>query len=151
MFPRIYEEIPCPLDGYDLTLTLLANPTGAEKSAWWRSNLGDPGCADCASLQESDAGAFCPKCSAARLAFGQSVMAIFQRIGDCDLSTPAACVHAIEETIPDELIPWLYQAPTLLWTGRSEAIKKKLRPSLTTGDSTSSLDGVTRPIESIAN
>lgn len=133
MFPRLYEDVPCPLDGYDLTITLLANPTGAEKSAWWKANLGDPGCADCADLQTQDASAFCEKCGTARRAFGESVMTIFRAIGDCDLSSPAAAVHAIEDVLPDEIIPWLYQAPAQLWAARAEAIKKKQTPPSPTG------------------
>lgn len=138
MLPRIYLDIPCPLDGYDLTITLLANPTGDEKRAWWQSNLGDPSCAACAALEAG----YCEVCSAKRHAFGQSVMVVFKAIGDCDLSTPAACVSTIERGVPDEIVPWLYQAPNALWAARGEEIKKKLTPPLANGVSSQDLPTV---------
>jgi hypothetical protein len=148
VFPRIYSDVLCPLDGYDLTISVLANPTSDEKRAWWSANLGDPACAACVALRQAHEelparDLWCAACTAARHAFGASVQTIFTAIGDLDLSTPAACVSAIEGQIPDELMTWLYQAPSLLWSARSEDIKKKLLSFLATGDSTPSLDETT--------
>lgn len=131
MFPRIFEAVSCPIDGYDLSVTLLANPTFAQRQAWGRATLEAPGCVDCAALPD---GGFCATCSAARAAYGEAAIVIFQAIGDCDLSSPAACVAAFESGIPEELLPWVYQAPYVLWQARSDEIKKKLQPRLPTGD-----------------
>lgn len=144
---RLFETITCPLDGYGLTITLLANPTFAEKQAWARATLEKPGCPDCAALKSG----FCDTCSAARQNYGTQAMVIYQAIGDCDLSTSAACVAAFESGVPQELLDWIYLAPYRLWESRAEAIKKKLQLPSPTGDSGSNSDSATPETEPIAS
>jgi hypothetical protein len=160
MFPRIYEDASCPLDGYEgYTFRLLCNPTAAEKTDWIMGHLGTDGCADCARSREQGTGdrqqgrkrdseavpsglspvAYCAACQEARLRLGRGAVAVYgtSHVEGFDFSTPDASLATFElPDLPDELLLWLYMLPQALWAARQEDVKKKLPRSLATGDST---------------
>jgi hypothetical protein len=136
VFPRIYTDVACPLDGYEgYTFRVLANPTGAEKTDWAFGSLGDPDCADCKASKR----AYCADCTTARDRMGRSASAIYgtSKAAGLDFSTPEASLASFSlAELPDELLAWLYMLPGALWAARSEDVKKKLPQFLVTGDST---------------
>lgn len=146
MFPRIYTDEPCPLDGYEgYRFRVLANPTGAEKTDWSLGHLGRDGCADCAELgtltsKQGDATkTYCADCQEGRDRLGRASVAIYgtSHVEGFDFSTPEASLATFSQAdIPDELLLWLYMLPQALWAARGEDVKKKLPRSLGTGDST---------------
>lgn len=141
MFPRLYSDEPCPLDGYQgYTFRVLLNPTGQEKTDWIEGNLGIDGCADCATARAAESPSpFCPSCQTARGRFGRATCAIYgtSRTEGFDFSTLEASLASFEQDgLPDELLRWLYMLPAALWVQRNEEIKKKLPTSSTTGNST---------------
>lgn len=145
MFPRIYQDIVCPLDGYaGYSFRVLANPTGAEKDDWAYGNLGDANCPDCAILRSTGTPEIewrCPNCTTARERWSRVFVAVYgtSRAEGFDFSTPSASLMTLEQPdIPDELLGWLYMLPPTLWSTRNEAVKKKLLSSLASGDSTTS-------------
>lgn len=109
-FPRIYVNQTCPLEGYEAyTLRILANPTGAEKTAWAQSFL---------TFADSDFSAFG---AAAVPILGET------RAEGLDFSTAEAGAATLSSAdLPDELADWILQAPGAVWAARSEDIKKKL-------------------------
>jgi len=146
MFPRIYTDQPCPLDGYEgYSFRVLANPTGAEKTDWALGHLGAQGCADCARLGTvrgkglREPKRYCEACTTARAQLGRSAVAIYgtSRVDGFDFSNPEAALASFSmDDLPDELLAWLYMLPTALWAARSEDVKKKLPPFSPTGNST---------------
>ena len=125
MFPRIYENQTCPLDGYEAyTFRVLVNPTGAEKTDWFYGNLGTEGCAACAALD-----GYCPECQTARERMGRAAVAFYgqTKVAGFDFSTPEAALATLaQDDLPDELLAWLYMLPSALWTARSDDLKKRL-------------------------
>lgn len=113
MFPRIYENQTCPLQGYEAyTLRILANPTGAEKEAWYTSFAG---------LAAQD-----------YAAFGAAAVPILgeTRADGLNFSTADAGAATISDAgIPDELLEWVFVAPGALWQERADNLKKKLLKS----------------------
>lgn len=146
MFPRLYSDQPCPIDGYEgYSFRVLLNPTGAEKDDWAMGHTGAQGCAACAQLgtprgkQGSERTLYCPDCQAARNRLGRASAAIYgsSHVEGFDFSSCAASLATFGmPDLPDELLLWLYMLPAALWQARTEEIKKKLLTSLRTGDST---------------
>lgn len=147
MFPRLYSDEPCPLDGYEgYSFRVLLNPTGAEKNDWALGHPGAEDCVDCAKLgtargkQGNGGKEYCEPCKTARDRMGRAVVAIYgtSHVEGFDFSTPDAALATFSMVdLPDELLAWLYMLPAALWNARNEEIKKKLPRSSTTGDSTS--------------
>jgi hypothetical protein len=137
MFPRIYQDISCPLDGYEgYSFRVLVNPTGAEKMDWALGSLGATGCTECAAPADGD---YCPSCQTARDRMGRSAVAIYgtSKAAGFDFATADAALSSFSQAdLPDELLAWLYMLPGALWAARSEDVKKKLIFSSTNGDST---------------
>lgn len=153
MFPRIYQDISCPLDGYEgYSFRVLVNPTGAEKMDWALGTLGARDCPECAKLgtprgkQGNGGKKYCEACTNARAMLGRSAVAIYgtSKAAGFDFSTPGDALESFSMAeLPDELLAWLYMLPGALWSARSEDVKKKLTFSLTTGASTPSSDKTT--------
>jgi len=116
MFPRIYVNETCPIEGYEAySLRLLANPTGKEKEAWY---------AGLQALGERD-----------YATFGAAACAIYSetKTSGLDFATPeTAATTAERDDLPDELFGWLLLLPTRIWKARSDEITKKLEARLTT-------------------
>jgi hypothetical protein len=148
MFPRIYHDIVCPLDGYEgYSFRVLVNPTGAEKTDWALGHLGAEGCADCAKLgtaqgsQRNGGKKYCAACQTARDRLGRAAVAIYgtSHVDGFDFTTPESATATFSmPDLPDEFLAWLYMLPSALWTARSEDVKKKLPSFSTTGNSTPS-------------
>jgi hypothetical protein len=147
--PRVYVNEECPLEGYEaLSVRVLANSTDADMALWNRGNLGVPGCAECAKAQRPPRGkraaakaaaapapeARCPRCTAAREAFGQALMRFFDgRVLDEPIATSASALALFDrDDIPAELVMWLFLLPQVVRTRRFEALEKNLYGSLTT-------------------
>jgi hypothetical protein len=153
MFPRIYHDIACPLDGYEgYSFRVLVNPTGAEKTDWALGHLGVTDCPDCAKLgtprgkQGNGDKKHCPACASARDQLGRSAVAIYgtSKAAGFDFATVASALATFSmPDLPDELLAWLYMLPGALWAARSEDVKKKLPSFLTTGNSIPSSDKTT--------
>jgi hypothetical protein len=153
MLPRIYLDMPCPLDGYEgYTFRVLANPTGAEKNDWAMGHLGADDCAACAKLgtprgkQGSTIKKYCEGCQAARDRMGRAAVAVYgsSHVEGFDFATPESSLATFSmPDLPDELLLWLYMAPGALWAARAEEIKKKLQQPLTNG--ISSPDSLSAP------
>jgi hypothetical protein len=143
MFPRIYEDAKCPLDGYEaLSFRVLVNPTGAEKNDWALGHMGIDGCEACAKLgtprgkQGSSSKKYCPACTEARDRMGRSAVAVYgpSQVPGFDFGTPESALATFGQAdLPDELLLWLYMLPQALWAARNDDIKKKLTSFLTTG------------------
>ena len=134
-FPRLYENITCPLVGYEgYTLRVLLNPTGAEKEDWFAGNLGQATCEACAALWKASAAEsgereYCPVCTEARARMGRSAVAIYgqSQAAGLDFSAADAALASFEQPgLPDEFLAWLYWAPSALWAARTDDLKKKL-------------------------
>lgn len=136
MFPRLYDNQSCPLDGYEaLTFRVLLNPTGAEKTDWFHGHLGIDDCAACAALGD---GVYCADCALARERMGRAAVSIYgkSQVAGFDFTTPDAALATLaQEDIPDELLSWLFLLPGTLWSARSDDLKKKLRSPSTAGNS----------------
>jgi hypothetical protein len=144
-FPRLYDDMTCPLPGYEgYTLRVLINPSGQEKIDWITGNLGTVGCEKCAQLQPAGRGKqadrepakkrYCEACQAARERFGRGIVAVYgtSKAAGLDFSTTEAALATFENLdMPDELLSWLYMAPSALWEQRQEALKKSVFSSST--------------------
>jgi hypothetical protein len=141
MFPRLYSNETCPLEGYDgFTFRVLLNPTAAEKTDWALGHLGAEHCPACAGLnqlpafdgtaeREAPARAYCPSCAEARARLGRSAVAIFgqSQVSGFDFSTPDAALASFsQDGLPDEFLYWLFALPGALWEKRTADLKKKL-------------------------
>lgn len=141
-FPRLYDDQTCPIAGYEgYALRVLVNPTGAEKTDWALGHLGIDGCAECAKLQPIAGTSktptprrWCAACAEARARLGRAAVAVFgtSHTEGFDFSTPENALATFAQDMPDELLAWLYMLPASLWAARSDDLKKKLLPSLTT-------------------
>lgn len=142
MFPRIYNDIVCPLDGYEgYSFRVLLNPTGQEKMDWALGHLGTLDCQDCAKLgtnsgKQGNGGSkkYCIACTTARDQLGRAALAIYgtSHVDGFDFSTSAASLASFSMAeLPDELLRWLYELPGALWGARTDDLKKKLLQRLT--------------------
>jgi hypothetical protein len=144
MFPSIYEDTPCPMDGYEgYTFRILANPTQQVKIDWVLGNLGDPSCPECQKLngpargkpkadEPPTARRHCERHSQARMQFARAAIAIYgtSKVSGFDFSDEAAALASFDQDMPDEFLTWLYMAPGALWEQRAETLKKRvLTPS----------------------
>lgn len=141
MFPRLYSDQPCPIDGYEgYSFRVLLNPTGAEKDDWAMGNAGVQGCEACADARKAKTPTpFCEQCTLARDRLGRSATVIYgtSHVKGFNFADTAASLATFAMTdLPDELLLWLYLLPGALWAARAEEIKKKLLTSLPTGDFT---------------
>ena len=141
-FPRIYENVTCPLDGYEaITMRVLVNPTGATINDWLYGHLGVPFCPDCDTVNTDDgplAGpkAYCAACSQARGRFGRALSAAYaeSRVPGLDFSTLEAALATLDgDDVPDDFVGWLLSFAPALWKERKESIKKKLPGFSTSG------------------
>jgi hypothetical protein len=145
MFPRIYDNVSCPLDDYEgYSFRVLLNPTRAEIDDWHLGHPGTEGCADCAKLstargkQGSATKKYCEACTEARDRLGRGAVAVYgtSHVDGLDFSTPESSLATLSQAdLPNELLLWLYMLPDALWVARTEDMKKKLPRSLETGDS----------------
>lgn len=117
--PRAYVDEACPLDGYgDLSVRVCASVTDREWRRWGDGNLGAVGCEACAALRTDQAAdaprAYCEACTAARLAFGQSIVLFYgPRLLEHDVATPeqALALFDDDDTFASEIVTWLYITP----------------------------------------
>ncbi len=140
-FPSLYENVTCPLDGYDaITVRVLVNPTGSVKNDWVFGHLGDLSCPECGmgtDAYASDPRAYCPTCTQARQRFGRAFSAAYgeTRSAGLEFSTPEAALATLDsDALPDEFVSWLLHYCTALWQDRREQIKKKLPGFSATGN-----------------
>lgn len=149
MFPTLYEDTPCPMDGYEgYTFRLLANPTQQVKIDWVLGNLGDPECPECQKLNGPARGKpradelpterrHCERHTQARAQFARAAAAIYgsSKVSGFDFSSEAAALASFEQDMPDEFLAWLYMAPRALWDRRAEELRKKVLTPSSNGSS----------------
>jgi hypothetical protein len=140
--PHIYVEEPCPLDGYDgLNVRVLGNATDREWREWAGATLGDPDCGKCKALNPlippdpALARLYCPACTAARAAWGRSIVLLYgPRLLDHDVSTPEAALALFDDddALPTEIVIWIQLLPGVVRLRRQEALIPNLTGSLVT-------------------
>ena len=150
--PRIYVQEPCPLDGYEeLSVRVLANSTDAEWRAWAGAHIGIPGCEACKKLSAppvrrgrrnktapapaADGPRYCQACTAARQAYGQSIVTFYgPELCGHDVSTPAAALSLFDadDLLPSEIVIWLQLVPSTVRERRQESLLGNLISSSTT-------------------
>lgn len=139
VFPTIYENVTCPLEGYEgVTVRVLANPLGSTINDWVYGHLGVPFCPDCeATTGDRATTVYCPSCQQARERFGRALSAAYaeSRAPGLDFSTPEAALATIDgDNVPDEFVAWLLSFAPALWKERKDTIKKKLPGFSTSGN-----------------
>ncbi len=141
MFPRIFDDAACPLEGYaGYTFRVLVNPTAQEKRDWALGDLGAPGCAECEKGRKIDPSFFCPSCTERRSLLGRAAHVVFleSKVQGFDFGTEEAALTSFSQPMPDEFLAWLYMLPGSVWDRRGEALKKTLSsPSETNAGSSS--------------
>ncbi len=147
--PRITVDEPCPLDDYGgLSVRVLANSTDAAWKTWTAGTLGTPGCVHCAALWPTPADPpptdpeptpgerrFCPACTAARAAFGRSIVTFYgPTLLAHDVSTPerALALFDADDLLPSEIVIWLQLVPGTVRNRRQDALLSFLTSSSTT-------------------
>jgi len=140
MINPVYVNEPCPLEGYEnLSVRVLANSTDRAWQTWCAGNLGQPGCAKCASLNAPkvprgrkvvqdfapNPHAYCPACQAARDAYGLSIVLFYgpELLGH-DVSTPEAALNLFDrdDALPSEIVIWLQLIPSAVRQKRQESL-----------------------------